>query len=184
MIGHNLPEYTSTYVLTESLEHIRISAHTLEFLLCDIKHVLHTFIFAVALNSLSDSSCSLFIGPIFLLSQYSFLSLHALCSVAPSWKDCLSLISSFDVFEKTFQCGVTQNSKEMEQLINLYQKSKKIQRHWCTAIFLSSYLISSTLRLFLVLKAHVMECYSMCPDTLQIMWISDHIEKTLLFWSE
>lgn len=107
MIGYNFPECTSSYVLTESLEQIRISAYTLEFILCDIKHVSYIFIFAVALNFLSYSSCSFLIDPIFLVSQYSFLSLHALCSVAPSWKDCLSLISHFDVFKKTFHCDVT-----------------------------------------------------------------------------
>lgn len=96
-----------------------------------------------------------------------FLFLNALCSGAPSWKDQLSLISPFDVFKKTFQCDVTQDSKEMQQLINLYQKRTKIQRHWCRATFLSSHLISSTLRLVLVLKARIMECYSRCPDSLQ-----------------
>lgn len=112
MIGHNLPECTSTYVLTASSEHISMSAHTLEFLLCGIKHVSYIFILAVSHNFLSDSACSLLIDPIFLLSQCSFLALCALCSVAPSWKDYLSLISSFDVFEKVFPCDVTQKPRK------------------------------------------------------------------------
>lgn len=174
-------------MLTKFWKHRAVSPHFRVPLVWYKTCLIHFWI-VVALNFLSDSSCSFLIDPVFPLSQYYFLSLHALCSAVPSQKDQLFLISSFDVFKETFQCDVTQDSKEMEQLINLYQKRNKIQRHWCTATFLSSSLISWTLRLFLVFKAHTAECYSRCPDSLQIMWISDHIapEKngSLYFWSE
>lgn len=165
MIEHNLPKWTSSYVLTESFEQIWISSRTLEFILCDIKYVSYIFIFAVALNFLSNSSCSFLIDPIFLLSQYSFSSFHALCSVAPSWKDCLSLISPFDIFKKTFQCDVTQDSKEMEQLINLYQKEKNPKTLMYSYIPFILFNLFNT-QIISCLKAPIMECCSRCPDSL------------------
>lgn len=97
MSGHNLPECTSTHVLTESFENIRLSAHTMEYS-CAIKNMthislyllLHTVSLVTALafsSSIQPSSCL----------NILFFSLYALPSVAPFSGDQLSLVSFFGI---------------------------------------------------------------------------------------
>lgn len=177
MSGHSLPKCAITRVLTESFENPRLSSYNTEYLLYYIKHDSHIFIFAIALNFLSDSSalCS-------SIQPSSWLNiLFLLYMPASSW-DQLSLISCFGVSEDLVWCHLgLQGNHTAHQ--SLPKEGQKLNILTCNCI---------PLILFNLLSAQSTpynestdECYSRCPHSLQIMWTFDHIapEKTgfLLF---